>query len=50
MVSLECGFSVTASRTFVVVTFAKRLELLGGKTAWAGVLRGSPLAAIVGFG
>jgi len=50
MVSLQCGFGVAASETPATVTLAERPELLGGKTAWTGVPRGPPLAAIVGFG
>jgi hypothetical protein len=50
MVSLQCGFGVTAGQTSVTVTLAERCELIGGKTAQAGVFRGSPFSAMVGFG
>lgn len=50
MVSLQYGFGIAASQTFVAVTLAKLFELFGGKTSMTGVLRSPPLAAVVGFG
>jgi hypothetical protein len=50
VVSLQCGLGVTASQTPVSVAFAERPELLGGEAARAGMLRRSPLAAVVGLG
>ena len=50
MVSLQCGLGVATSQTLVSVALAKRLELLGGKVARAGMLRRSPLTAVVGLG
>src|SRR5215216_3657876 len=49
MVSLQCGIGIATSQTFVAVILAKRLELLGGKTARSSVLRSPPHATIVGF-
>ena len=50
MVSLQYGFGVTASQTFVAVSIAQCFELLGSKTARTGVPRSPPLAKIVGLG
>jgi hypothetical protein len=50
VVSLQCGLGVATSQTLVSVALAKRLELLGGKVARAGMLRRSPLTAVVGLG
>ena len=50
MVSLQCGLGVATSQTLVSVSLAKRLDLLGGKVARAGMLRRSPLTAVVGLG
>jgi hypothetical protein len=49
MVSLQYGFHIAVSQTLVAVTLAEFFELLDGKTARTGVLRGPPLAAIVRF-
>jgi hypothetical protein len=50
MVSLQYGFSIAASQTFVAVTFAEFLELLNGKAPTAGVPSSSPPAKIVRLG
>jgi hypothetical protein len=50
VVSLQYGFGVTASQTFVAVSIAQCFELLGSKTARTGVPRSPPLAKIVGLG
>jgi hypothetical protein len=50
MVSLKYSFGVAAGQTYVLVTLAKCFKLLSAKSAQAGVLRGSPLATLVGLG
>jgi hypothetical protein len=50
VISLQHSLGVTASQTPVSVAFAKRFELLDGKTARTGVFRGSSLAPVVGLG
>ena len=50
MVSLQYGFGIAASQTFVAVTLAEFFELLNGKVPTTGVLRSSPFAKIVGLG
>lgn len=50
MVSLQYGFGVAASQTFVAITLTKLSELLGGKASTTGVPRSSPFAKIVGLG
>jgi hypothetical protein len=50
MVSLQYGFGIAASQTFVAVTLAELLELLDGKVPTTGVPHSSPLAKIVGLG
>ena len=50
MVSLQYGFGVAASQTFVAVALTKLSELLGGIVPTTGVPRSSPFAKIVGLG
>src|SRR5215211_1636451 len=50
MVSLQYGFGIAASQTFVAVTLAEFFELLDSKIPTTGVPRGSPLAKVVGLG
>ena len=50
MVSLQYGFGIAASQTFVAVTLAEFFELLNGKVPTTGVPRSPPFAKIVGLG
>lgn len=50
MVGLQHSFCVTATQTPITVLLAELFELLGGEVSTSGVLCGSPLTAIVGFG
>jgi|SRR5215208_747634 hypothetical protein len=50
MVSLQYGFVIAASQTFVAVTLAEFFELLNGKVPTTGVPRSPPFAKIVGLG
>jgi hypothetical protein len=50
MVSLQYGFGIVASQTFVAVTLAELLELLDGEVPTTGEPHSSPLAKIVGLG
>jgi hypothetical protein len=49
MVSLQYGFGIATSQTFVAVTLAEFFELLDGKVPTTGVPRSPPLAKIVGL-
>jgi hypothetical protein len=50
MVSLQYGFGIAASQTFVAVTLTEFFELLDGKVSTTGVPRSPPFAKIVGLG
>ena len=50
MVSLQYGFGIAASRTFVAVTLTEFFELCDDKVPTTGVPRSPPFAKVVGLG